>query len=351
MGFSMEISIYLLALALSARVLTDYNKYATKLIVNVLPWTAAEFEQLKGRVFRQGQSSPVTIMLPITYADINGERWSWCESKMHRLHFKKSIADAAVDGIVPLGHLRSPAQAYQDLMSWLKRLDEGDLHTITHSKMTFTLPESSNEREMLQRQWRYSDFSQMNHRWNQGQSGETHQRLQADQEEWERYHILYREKRKEWAVIPYEEMIRWCQLRSGKVIGDFGCGEALLVQSISDQHTVYSFDHVAINEEVIACDMAHVPLDDETLDVAIFSLSLMGANFTEYLREAHRTLKLDGLLHIMEATERFTDRNRFAKDLEQLGFVVLRVEDKWKFTHIQAIKVERSLNEQVKLSF
>jgi len=38
----------------------------------------------------------------------------WCESKMQRLRFKKSIADAAVDGIVPEGHLRSPAQAYQD---------------------------------------------------------------------------------------------------------------------------------------------------------------------------------------------------------------------------------------------
>ena len=50
---------------------------------------------------------------------------------------------------------------------------------------------------------------------------------------------------------------------------------------------------VAVNENVVACDMAHVPLDDETLDVAIFSLSLMGSNFSEYVREAYRALKLD----------------------------------------------------------
>ncbi len=50
--------------------------------------------------------------------------------------------------------------------------------------------------------------------------------------------------------------------------------------------------------------MAHVPLEDESLDVAIFSLSLMGANFTDYLREAHRSLKLDGHLHVIEATSR-----------------------------------------------
>jgi ubiquinone/menaquinone biosynthesis C-methylase UbiE len=81
---------------------------------------------------------------------------------------------------------------------------------------------------------------------------------------------------------------------------------------VSDRHTVHSFDHVAVYNDVVACDLAHVPLDDETLDVAIFSLSLMGANFTDFLREAYRTLKLDGQLHIIEATERFTDRSQFA---------------------------------------
>ena len=49
--------------------------------------------------------------------------------------------------------------------------------------------------------------------------------------------------------------------------------------------------------------MAHTPLDDESLDAAIFCLSLMGANFSDYLREAYRTLKLDGSLHIWEALE------------------------------------------------
>jgi Hypothetical methyltransferase len=33
---------------------------------------------------------------------------------------------------------------------------------------------------------------------------------------------------------------------------------------------VYSFDHVAINDKVVACDMKKVPLADEALDVAIF---------------------------------------------------------------------------------
>jgi ubiquinone/menaquinone biosynthesis C-methylase UbiE len=146
-------------------------------------------------------------------------------------------------------------------------------------------------------------------------------------------------------------MIRWCQQRSGYVIGDFGCGEAKLAESVADRHSVHSFDHVAINENVVACDMAHVPLDDDTLDVAIFSLSLMGANFVDYLREGYRTLKLDGQLHILEATERFTDRNVFVKALEGLGFAIVSVEDKWKFTHIRVLKTERRPREDVELRF
>ena len=53
---------------------------------------------------------------------------------------------------------------------------------------------------------------------------------------------------------------------------------------------VYSFDHVAINDKVTACDMKKVPLADEALDVAIFSLSLMSKNWHEYIKEANDVL-------------------------------------------------------------
>jgi len=327
------------------------QRVCNRLIVNVLPWTAAEFEQLKGRIYRQGQSrEKVTLVLPLTYAEVNGERWSWCESKMQRLRFKKSIADAAVDGVVPEGHLRSPAQAYQDVMAWMERLDAGQVEVIARPRIVVPLPDT-NPTDVKRRRRRYGEFSTMNRTWNQGPSEATHARLQANPEEWAQYHTLYREARKDWAVVPYEELIRWCCQRSGYAIGDFGCGEAKLAEAVSDRHTVYSFDHVAVNDDVVACDLAHVPLDDETLDVAIFSLSLMGANFADYLREGYRSLKLDGQLHVIEATARFSDRNAFVKAVEGLGFAIVSVEDKWKFTHIRALKTERHPREDVELRF
>lgn len=103
----------------------DGLQYAcNRLIFNVLPWTAAEFEQIIGRIYRQGQpADTVSIVIPLTSAEINGEEWSWCKHKMNRLHFKRTIADAAVDGVVPEGYLRTPKQAFRDLMVWLERLE------------------------------------------------------------------------------------------------------------------------------------------------------------------------------------------------------------------------------------
>lgn len=75
------------------------------------------------------------------------------------------------------------------------------------------------------------------------------------------------------------------------MVADFGCGEALLAKTLEDTHTVHSFDLVAVNSHVVACDMAHVPLPDACVDVSVFCLSLMGTNFADYVIEANRVLK------------------------------------------------------------
>lgn len=268
---------------------------------------------------------------------------------MQRLKLKKSIADAAVDGVVPEKNLRSPAQAYQDIMGWLQRLDGGDIHI--HERETFEVVLAETETEETKRTRKYGDFSKINHRWNASSSSNTHQRLKENVEEWQHYHALYREARKDWKIIPYEEMIKWAEQRSDYVIGDFGCGEAMLAKELAEIHTVHSFDHVAINEDVTVCDLAEIPLEDQTLDIAIFCLSLMGNNFTEYIQEAHRVLKLDGQLHIIEATSRFKDRDSFAKELRKIGFRAVEIEDISKFTYITAIKSKLETNRDIVLKF
>ena len=269
---------------------------------------------------------------------------------MQRLRFKKSVADAVVDGVVPEGHLRSPAQAYQDVMAWLERLESGVMESVARKQVAISL-DGVGGVEADRRVRRYGDFSEMNRRWNVSHSTTTAKRLADDPAEWEQYHHHYRKARKDWAMVPYEEFNRWALQRNGYVIGDFGCGEALVAKSLSGAHTVHSFDHVAISPEVVAGDMSHVPLDDESLDVALFCLSLMGTNVTDYLLEAKRVLKLDGHLHIWEPTSRFGDLAGFISGLKALGFDLLREGSEWKFTHLHLLKSARPALDDTVVTF
>ena len=294
-------------------------------------------------------SKKVEVIIPLTYALVNGSRWSYCHSKLQRIRYKKSIADAAVDGAVPEGNLRSPAQAQSDILSWLDRLEAGEELTIQRRPIVVPLSDIGAAAE--KRLARYGDFSTMNARWNNSNSSKTSERLRTTPEEWEQYHTLYRKAREHWTAVPFKEFIRWCSSRERYVVADFGCGEALVAKAISDRHTVHSFDHVAIDESVIEGDMARTNLDSESVDVALFSLSLIGNNFTDYLREAHRVLKIDGQLHIWETIGRFDDVKRFARPLDQLGFQVFEPKINGAFVLIEGRKTECPLNATLELKF
>jgi superfamily II DNA or RNA helicase len=337
----------------SSRVGTGVNglQYVCqKLIINALPWTNAEYEQLVGRLFRQGSRfDKVDVIIPVTFAMVNGQRWSYCESKLHRLEYKKSIADAAVDGIVPEGNLRTPAQAQQDVMDWLARLEAGQMSEV--ARAVIKIPLDGTPADVERRVARYGDFSKMNNRWYASDSTKTHDRLANNPEEWAHYHTLYRQLRETWPVVPYKEEITWLQARDGYVVGDFGCGEAFIAAEAGNQHTIHSFDHVAIDKRVIACDIAHVPLEDESLDVAIFCLSLMGSNFTDYIREAHRCLVLDGHLHIWEAASYFDDVKQFTAKLAKLGFDVTTPTVEGAFVKVYAHKNNKKPDAKLVLPF
>lgn len=96
-----------------------------QLIFATLPWTAALYQQVVGRVHRQGQKADaIHVVIPSTSAKVSGARWSWCSLRLDRIKFKRSLADAAVDGVVPSGRLVSPAQAVAAASAWLSRLTD-----------------------------------------------------------------------------------------------------------------------------------------------------------------------------------------------------------------------------------
>lgn len=315
-----------------------FQRVCDRLILNIPPWTSAELEQLEGRINRQGQiHDTLTIIFPVTFGTDGEEYWSWDEGRLARLQNKQTIADAAVDGVMPEGQLRTEAQAFRDLRKWLDRLKDGEQKTIIRPKIFVPLPDVD-ESDVKRRVVRYGDFSRMNARWNTSYSSTTFDRLRNNPEEWMQYHTLYQNARKIWEVVPYEETIKWLDKRANLIVGDFGCGEAIIAKSLLDKHTIHSFDYIAINDPVLECDISKVPLIDEELDVAVFNLSLMGKNYIDYLVEAKRTLKLDGQLLIYEVESQSKNIEDLVRNLESLGFNIIENCINWKFRFIRAIK-------------
>ncbi|GAB1609477.1 ribosomal RNA-processing protein 8-like [Argonauta hians] len=143
--------------------------------------------------------------------------------------------------------------------------------------------------------------------------------FQSDKEAFKIYHSGFQSQVKKWPVNPLEKIIDYVRQtpRSSKIV-DFGCGEALLAQSVP--HEVFSYDLVALNKHVTACDMSHIPLKIASMDTAVFCLSLMGTNMIDYIAEAARVLKHKGVLLIAEVVSRFKKQLDFVREIEKMGF-------------------------------
>ena len=143
---------------------------------------------------------------------------------------------------------------------------------------------------------------------------------------YEAYHVGFRLQAARWPLRPVQAIAAWLlEQPKNVVVADLGCGDAELAASVSQR--VHSFDLVAANERVVACDIAHVPLPDASVHVAVFCLALMGSNFAAFLREAHRLLKPHGTLKIAEVSSRIEDADGWGALLHALGFDLRAFDD------------------------
>jgi superfamily II DNA or RNA helicase len=304
-----------------------------RLIINTLPWTNAQYQQLIGRLVRKGQLRD-HVNVFIIKASIGG--YPYDELKWKRIQFKRTLSDCAIDGRLPEKNLVTPQQAALEAVKWLERLERGEVSTVMRRDLSVTLtPSQIHKRVQI-----YGDFTILNNRINNENSETTHMRMLDEPQEWEEYHRQYREARKTWTIIPYEEIIKRIKTLSLRLqIGDFGCGEAKIMEEVGASR-VSSFDHIQVNNKVISCDMKSVPLPDEALDIAVFSLSLMGRNWPQYLSEANRCLAINGYLLIAETTKSLEGRlAELRKIVIVNGFEIYSDEKRGDFTFIEARKL------------
>ncbi|KFZ08241.1 hypothetical protein V502_09468 [Pseudogymnoascus sp. VKM F-4520 (FW-2644)] len=93
-------------------------------------------------------------------------------------------------------------------------------------------------------------------------------------------------------------------------IADLGCGDAKLTQALEKEKKalkvqVFSYDLQNPSPFVTKADICNLPLEDNSCDVAIFCLALMGTNWVDFIEEAYRILHWKGELWIAEIKSRF----------------------------------------------
>jgi len=137
------------------------------------------------------------------------------------------------------------------------------------------------------------------------------------------YHQGYQHQAKQWPLDPLNViMTDILRQKSSLVIADLGCGEARLARSVPN--TVHSYDLVAVNDTVTVADISNLPLEDGSVDMVVFCLSLMGTNLRDFIFEAGRILKVGGVLKIAELESRFQgeglDVESFIAAVQKFGF-------------------------------
>ncbi|XXG99177.1 proteasome component pup2 [Hypoxylon texense] len=94
-------------------------------------------------------------------------------------------------------------------------------------------------------------------------------------------------------------------------IADLGCGDAKLAQALQAEKKklrleVLSFDLQSGDSPLVTkADVANLPLEDGSVNVAVFCLALMGTNWLDFVEEAYRVLHWKGELWVAEIKSRF----------------------------------------------
>lgn len=179
--------------------------------------------------------------------------------------------------------------------------------------------------------------------------------FQAQPDTFDDYHCGFRQQVTSWPLNPVDTFINKLaesyNSRKGLTVADLGCGDAAIGTRFAQTKgvRVLSYDLVARKSGVVVADIAKLPLADNAVDIAIFCLSLMGTNTTDFLVEAKRVLKPKGGLWIAEIRSRFVDPEAkgFIAALDKLGFRLVSKEENKMFYTFEFVNDRKSISTDI----
>ena len=281
-----------------------------QMIILVSPWTYAEYHQLIGRINRKGTVfSEVKIIIPtIEYINENGDIWSLDNDRLARIKFKQTLADVIMTGEIP-DEIITIEEAKRLASERLREfIESGKIDSTKRSEIPVqaeNIKLSHKERHRGNRNQRdyFSVYQGFNQRISTSTCGGVFSKIIKSKEDWNKYHDLRNKAMGNIQDQPLQTIARdYLKSKKHKVIGDMGCGMNQLKTLLPENYEVISVDMYAADETVKVCNLMDTSkiLPNESLDVAVYCLSLWSKDWREIIKDAYRILDYDGKIIIVE---------------------------------------------------
>ncbi len=320
------------------------QKVCNNIIPVSLPWTASDWQQLLGRIYRQGSKfKEVNVVIPEVVID----KWSWDKRRKSIIDNKRTLGEAVLDG--SFEHVRdynNPTMQKKLLAKALEALRNGicDRDVTRREVEVDVLDTEIKRRERIE-----SEINEIHRIANSSRPENIRQNCYGDSNEsFREYHRKRREAiQNNWVYDPLDkvaEIIRQYKTKVYENVIDIGCGENLLKSKINDGKTVIGVDVEKIDDSVIQANCSNLKsvIADESVQIAVHCLSLWGNSFDEYIKEDYRILEsgMNAVLIIVEPTEKFGENNHYGTEeqfinvVESVGFrkngSVISIDGKFK---------------------
>lgn len=124
--------------------LDGLQQVCDRLILLSLPWTGAAYEQVIGRVRRQGSAfGSVDIIVPKVMLKAGKESWSWDQGRMEVIQYKKTLSDCAIDGYIPetvrLHETMLLQQSREALERWIVQASRGEGEDVRSAEIRMSM--------------------------------------------------------------------------------------------------------------------------------------------------------------------------------------------------------------------
>ena len=317
------------------------QEFCNKMIMMSLPWTNAEYTQLLGRINRQGSKfKEVNIIFPhIDIETPSGETWSWDKTRMDLIINKKTLSDAVVDGVFTFVANINKSKLLRGAIESLRNGEAAKDFSMERERVQVEPRVNQTSREYSE-----SVVNNTHQRANTSTSSTMHRYFTEHKDEWRKYHDARDKVRSTWneGEDPQDviaELINEDRIHG--TIADLGCGRNELKGKVKKTYSKWlSFDHVANDDTVIEADTTDLSefVEDESLNAAVYCLSIWGRNKKDYFKEAYRMLKRRGVMYVAEPSEKINQSLFLGDAVISYGFKLKSFKEIGRFTYFKYVK-------------